>query len=191
MAKDADRPVVFLDRDGTIIKDKHYLSDPDAVELLPGAAQGLRRLRDLGAVLVVTSNQSGVGRGYFTEQDVERVTARLKKLLAAEGVEPAGFFHCPHAPEDECGCRKPATGLVERACEECGLECDLEPGGESGRCFVIGDKDADVELGENIGAATILVLTGKGRAHRFLCQPDHTAEDLLDAANWIALQLKK
>lgn len=178
---DKKQLVVFLDRDGTIIKDKHYLSDPDQVELMDGAADGLRKLAGLGAVLVVVSNQSGVGRGYFTEQDVTRVTARLRELLSGQGIDPAGFYHCPHAPEDECSCRKPATGLVERAVEDLGLEPD--PG------FVIGDKDADVELAKNLGLTSVLVLTGKGKAHRFLCRPDHTAEDLDDAADWIASRL--
>ncbi len=185
--KSEDRPprrcVVFLDRDGTIIRDKHYLADPDEVELLDGAVQGLRALAGLGAVLVVVSNQSGVGRGYFTEEDVALVTDRLDELLDEHGVRPAGYYHCPHAPEKGCNCRKPATGLVDQARTDLGLSTDPE------RCFVIGDKDADVELARNVGAQSILVLTGKGAEHKDRCRPDFIARDLAEAADWIAEKL--
>jgi D-glycero-D-manno-heptose 1,7-bisphosphate phosphatase len=142
----------FLDRDGTIVVDKHYLADPDGLELLPNALEGLRELRALGALLVIVTNQSGVGRGYFPAETVDRMHKRLGELLAEGGVELDGIYVCPHAPDDGCDCRKPASGLFLRAAADLGLE--LSDG------FVLGDKDADVEAGRRVGATAILV--GRG-----------------------------
>ena len=154
---------VFLDRDGTLIEDRHFLGDPDGVELLPNAVEGLRRLRDLGAALVVVTNQSGVGRGYFDEDAVEAVNARIAQLLAAEGVELAGVYVCPHGPDDGCACRKPAPGLLLRAGEELGLDL--------GASYLVGDAERDAEAARRAGATAILL----GR----------DAADLLEAAELI------
>ena len=151
------RAAVFLDRDGTVIKDAHYLHNPAEVELLPGAAEGLRRLRAAGLRLVLVTNQSGVGRGYFPRGDVERVHGRLIELLEAEGARLDAIYTCPHAPEDDCRCRKPRPGLIERACREIGLD--------PAQSFVIGDKPCDVDLGLAAGAASVLVTTGYGAQH--------------------------
>jgi D-glycero-D-manno-heptose 1,7-bisphosphate phosphatase len=140
---------VFLDRDGTIVVDKHYLSDPDGLELLPHALEGLRELCDLGARLVVVTNQSGVGRGYFPAEAIEPMNERLRELLAEGCVELDGIYVCPHAPDEGCPCRKPGSALFEQAAEELGLEL--------GESFVLGDKDADVEAGRRIGATPILI----------------------------------
>lgn len=140
---------VFLDRDGTIVVDKHYLSDPSGLELLPNAARGLRELRALGATLVVVTNQSGVGRGYFEHTALEAMNERLAELLAAEGVELAGIYVCPHAPEAGCDCRKPAPTLYARAASELGLHL--------AGSFVVGDKDVDVEAGRRIGATPVRI----------------------------------
>jgi D-glycero-D-manno-heptose 1,7-bisphosphate phosphatase len=140
---------VFLDRDGTIVVDKHYLSDPGGLELLPNALEGLRELRELGAKLVVVTNQSGVGRGYFPADALEPMNERLREVLAEGGVELDGIYVCPHAPDDGCDCRKPRTALFERAADE--LDIDL------GDSFVLGDKDADVEAGRRIHATPILI----------------------------------
>jgi histidinol-phosphate phosphatase family protein len=157
----------FLDRDGTIVADKHYLSDPDGLELLPNALEGLRELRELGARLVVVTNQSGVGRGYFPAEAIDRMHERLRQLLVEGGVELDAIYVCPHAPDDGCECRKPGTALFERAAEDLGLDL--------GTSFVVGDKDADVEAGRRIGATPILV------------GPDDDADapDLLAAARLI------
>lgn len=162
----------FLDRDGTIVVDKHYLSDPGELELLPNALEGLRALRDLGARLVVVTNQSGVGRGYFPAEAVERIHERLRELLAEGGVELDGIYVCPHAPDDGCDCRKPATALFERAAEDLGLVL--------GESFVLGDKAADVEAGRRIGATSILIGPGEETD-----APDPLAADLLAAARLI------
>lgn len=170
---------VFLDRDGTIIEDKHYLHDPGGVELIPGAADGLRRLRGLGLRLVLVSNQSGVGRGYFGRGDVERVQGRLIELLAAQGVALDAFYICPHAPEQDCDCRKPAPGLVRRACAELGLDARAS--------FVVGDKPCDVELAQATGGRGILVRTGGGARHAeaMAARGVPVARDLDEAARLI------
>jgi D-glycero-D-manno-heptose 1,7-bisphosphate phosphatase len=139
----------FLDRDGTIVVDKHYLADPDGLELLPNALEGLRELRELGAMLVVVTNQSGVGRGYFPIEAVEPMHERLRELLAEGGVELDAIYVCPHAPDDGCACRKPGSALFERAAADLGLDL--------AESFVLGDKDADVEAGRRIGATPVLI----------------------------------
>ena len=149
------RPTVFLDRDGTIIVERHSLSDPALVELEAGAAQGLKLLQDLGHPLVVVSNQSGIGRGKFTLDDAHAVNARVAELLAEHGVTIAGWYMCPHAPGTDCTCRKPLTGMPEQARTELGLSWE--------GCYVIGDKRIDVELGQAIGGTGLLVTTGHGQ----------------------------
>jgi D-glycero-D-manno-heptose 1,7-bisphosphate phosphatase len=148
-----ERRYVLLDRDGTVIVDKHYLSDPDDVELLPGAAEGLARMREAGLGLVLITNQSGVGRGYFDEAAVQRCNERLKWLLATHHVSIDAIYHCPHAPEESCPCRKPAPGMVTLAAQDLGFL--------PSQAFVIGDKACDVELGRTVGATTLLVVHGQ------------------------------
>ncbi len=174
-------PCVFLDRDGTLIVEKHYLRDPAGVEPLPGTTAALRRLRDLGYRLVVVTNQSGVGRGYFRQEEVDAVHARLEALLASEGVRLDGVYCCPHRPEDHCGCRKPGTGLVERACRD----LDLDPVVSA----MVGDKACDIELGSRCGMATVLVQTGDGATET--CTPDVTVADLTAAAAWLATRVRQ
>jgi heptosyltransferase-2 len=178
-------PVVFLDRDGTLNRDVGYLSDPDQVELLPGVGAALRALREAGGRLVVVSNQSGVARGAVTEAGLERIHQRLRRLLGAEGALVDGIFYCPHHPDEQCRCRKPGTGLIERARAELPLESD--------RCYVVGDKLADVQLAHRIGAVGVLVRTGHG--DRVIREwpsderpPDHVADDLPAAVHWILQQ---
>ena len=172
----------ILDRDGTIIADRDYISDPAEVALLPNAAPGLRRLAALGLRLVVVTNQSGIGRGCFDESQLAAVNNRMEELLRDEGIEIAGIWHCPHRPDDGCSCRKPNAGLVDRAAQALGFD--------PGRAVVIGDKASDIELGKRIGAATILVRTGygAGTAASGAAEPDRIADDLLDAAE-IAAEL--
>lgn len=175
---------VLLDRDGTIIVDKHYLHDPDGVELLPGAAEGLRRMSELGFGLAVLTNQSGVGRGYYDEEAVRACNERMAELLAQHGVEFDGMYHCPHAPEAECRCRKPAPGLMEQAVQELGFDPE--------ESFMVGDKPADMGVGRATGASTILVRTGKGVASEEKCREsaDFVADDLVGAAQWIESVMK-
>ena len=173
------RRAVLLDRDGTIIVDKHYLADPREVELIAGAAEGLRRLATLGLRLVVVTNQSGIGRGYLDAERLERIHRELSRLLVEQGVRLDGIFWCPHRPEDGCDCRKPRTGLVDRAAAE--LRFDPADG------FVVGDKSADIELGRRLGATTLLVRTGDGKRTEAAGEPraDHVTDDLFEASRVI------
>jgi histidinol-phosphate phosphatase family protein len=145
---------IFLDRDGTIIVDKGYLSDPDDIVFERDAVAGLRAMAGLGFLLVVVSNQSGAGRGLFPRTAVDAVNGRLSEMLQHEGVAPAGFYICPHAPDAGCHCRKPQPGLVLQAAAE--LDLDIATS------FVIGDKPSDLLLARNAGATGILVTTGQG-----------------------------
>jgi len=175
-----ERRYVLLDRDGTLIVERHYLGDPGQVELLPGTIEGLRRLSRLGLGLAVVTNQSGIGRGYFDADQVAAVHRRLCILLAAGNVFLDGIFVCPHTPEDDCACRKPGTGLIEQASAQLGCRpCEA---------FVVGDKPCDVELGRRVGATTILVRTGYG-AETEGSHPraaDYVADDVRGAAGIIA-----
>ena len=171
------RRFVLLDRDGTINVERHYLSDPDQVELLAGALRGLARMTALGLGLAVVTNQSGVSRGLFDRGRLDQIHERLKSLLATDGVALDGLFVCPHHPDDGCPCRKPKPGLVLQAA----AELDFSPA----ETFVIGDKECDLELGHRVGAFTILVTTGYGRtlvASRTGLRPHAVASDLEQAA---------
>ncbi len=148
---------IILDRDGTLIKDKNYLHDPQDVELLPGVVDGLKKLASGGFKFIVLTNQSGIGRGYYKESDLFLVNERISSMLSDEGIEITRYYYCPHKPEEECCCRKPKPGMVYRACSD--LEIDFD-----GIHCVIGDKKSDVELADNIGVKSVLVLTGYGRS---------------------------
>lgn len=185
-------PCLFLDRDGTLIYDKHYLCDPSGVELLPHAVEGLGLLQAAGCALVVLSNQSGVGRGYFDASSVDAVNARMTELLHAQGINLTGILYCPHSPQQHCLCRKPAPGLVHEAVRRFGLEAHVRAG-----CFAsVGDKLCDVRLAQNLGGSGVLVLSGKGQeelkksAKSGACLPDHVAPDLPAAARWILTHVK-
>ncbi|MFW5681166.1 MAG: D-glycero-alpha-D-manno-heptose-1,7-bisphosphate 7-phosphatase [Pseudomonadota bacterium] len=179
---EAPRPaVLFLDRDGTVIVDRHYPKDPAKVALETGAAAGLRRFAAAGIKLVVVTNQSGIGRGLLTEADYARVSGRMVELLAAEGVTLDGIYHCPHAPEAHCRCRKPMPGLVERAVAELGLD--------PARSVVVGDKASDLGLAAAVGARAVLVTTGYGArtAVEAADRADAVVSDLAAAANLFGL----
>lgn len=173
------RQFVALDRDGTIIVERDYLSDPRQIEFLPGAVSGLRLLLEMGLGLVVLTNQSAVGRGFFDEAQLDLIHRRLRELLNAEGVQLEGIYFCPHTLEDGCACRKPNPGLIERAASE--LDFDLQAS------FVIGDKPADIEMGRRVKATTFLVRTGYGAefVDDLTVNPDYVADDLWAAAQII------
>jgi histidinol-phosphate phosphatase family protein len=143
------RKAVLLDRDGTLVEHEPYLHDPAKVVLRPGAGAALRHFRDAGYALVVVTNQSGVGRGYFPIEAMHAVHKRLQALLAAEEVTLDAIYYCPHAPDEGCDCRKPATGMAERAAQELGLDLT--------RSVMIGDMALDMAFGRRIGATTVLV----------------------------------
>jgi D-glycero-D-manno-heptose 1,7-bisphosphate phosphatase len=173
------RRFVLLDRDGTINEEIGYVLSPDELRLIPGAADAIRRLRGLGLGVVVVTNQSPVGRGWMTEEDLAAIHERLRDLLLAEGAELDAIEHCPHAPGTGCRCRKPGTGMVERAAAALGFD----PSG----AFVVGDHAGDMAMGRAVGARTVFVLTGHGAEERAAAEPfaDHVVPDLAAAVDVI------
>jgi D-glycero-D-manno-heptose 1,7-bisphosphate phosphatase len=150
------RPAAFLDRDGTIIQERHYLADPDGVELVPGTPAALRALAGLGYALVIVTNQSGIARGLYSEADFQAVQQRLEEVLAAQGVRFDAVYHCPHHPDvtGPCDCRKPDTGMYRRAVERLGLSPE--------RSVYVGDRLKDVLPAREMGGRGYLVRTGYG-----------------------------
>jgi D-glycero-D-manno-heptose 1,7-bisphosphate phosphatase len=150
------RPALFADRDGTIVVEKHYLADPDLVEIIPGAAHALKRFADAGYAIIVVTNQSGIGRGFYTEADFHRVQQRIAEILAGAGVTIDGVYFCPHSPEQgtPCECRKPGTGMYLQAAREHRLDLRLS--------IYVGDRPSDVEAAAVLGGRGILVRTGYG-----------------------------
>lgn len=146
---------LLLDRDGTLIEECDYLSRPEQVRLIPGAGETLARFQSAGWGLALLTNQSGIARGYFTTDDLDRVHQRLQELLDEHGVQLDGIYICPHGPSDGCDCRKPRTGLVDQAKAQLGFD--------PRNCVVVGDKSGDIELGRAVGATTVLVRTGYGQ----------------------------
>ena len=171
------RPAAFIDRDGTIMREREYVSDPALVELLPGAIDGLRALQAAGYTLVVVSNQSGIARGYYDDAAYRAVQARLLALLEERGVEVAGSYHCPHHPDftGPCDCRKPATGLFREAAAELGLDL--------ARSIFAGDRLRDVEPAGALGGRAFLVRSGYGAEEAGAAGPDIVVcEDLAAVA---------
>ena len=173
---------VFLDRDGVLMEDSHYVGDVHRVILIPSAPAALKRLQAAGYKLLVVTNQSGVGRGYFTRSHVEQVHAHLDEQFARAGVRIDRYYVCPHHPDDNCACRKPSPKSLRDAAAEFSLDL--------ARCFMIGDRPSDIQTGHNAGAKTILVLTGAGQQTlaEDKVNPDHVAADLNAAADWILAQ---
>jgi D-glycero-D-manno-heptose 1,7-bisphosphate phosphatase len=147
------RPAVFLDRDGTIIVDHHYNHDPDHVELIPGAADAIARLNTARIPVIVVTNQSGIGRGYFTEADYRRVEQRMNDVLGSHHAHVDASYMCPHAPgvATLCTCRKPGVVLFQRAAADLGLDL--------AGSFFIGDRWRDVAPGLALGGRALLVPT--------------------------------
>lgn len=168
--------LALIDRDGTVMVDRHYLADPEGVELLPGAAEGLRLLRSAGVRLALVSNQSGIAQGRITQAQLEAVNHRLTELLAGENVSLERIYICPHAPADRCDCRKPAPGMALQAARDLGV--DLQ------HAVVAGDKAADLGLARAIGAPAVLVTSGEGAATLASGEvaPDYVVDDLATLA---------
>jgi D-glycero-D-manno-heptose 1,7-bisphosphate phosphatase len=167
-ATPAPRRLALIDRDGTIIVDKVYLTDPGGIEFAPGALEGLRLLRDAGFVLVLITNQSGIARGYFDAAALQRIHVRLQSMLAAEGLRLEAIYFCPHGPDDGCDCRKPAPGMVRKAMRDLGFRPD--------EVVVIGDSDADMGAAAAAGVTGVRVAAAGGPASI------DAAHDFLEAA---------
>ncbi len=191
------RPCVFLDRDGVIIRDVGYCNHPDRVELLPGSAAAIRKLNTAGVLAIVTSNQSGIARGFFTEEILEEINARMRELLAMRDARIDALYYAPQHPnaklpeyrDDPDGMVKPKTGMIRKAREEWPIDMRLS--------YMVGDKPADVEFGRNAGLTTLLTKSGFGlgevtyRRHLWKVEPDAIVEDLREAVKWIIKDLRR
>jgi len=178
---------VFLDRDGTLIHERDYISDPEEVELISGVPEALKLIQRMGLLRIVVSNQSGVGRGYFGPEAVEAVNRRMTELLRSRGTELDDLFICPHAPEEDCTCRKPRPGLLLEAAARYGI--DLKGS------YMVGDREGDIGAIASVGGKGLLVLTGYGsetwRRWRWGHKPHFVARDLLEATYWIMIKEAK
>ena len=184
---------VFLDRDGTINEEMGYINHVDRFQLLPRTAKAIRLINDSGLKAVVVTNQSGVARGMFPESLVGEVHRKMENLLRADGAHVDGIYYCPHHPDfgppeyrKRCQCRKPATGMIERACNDLGIDPT--------KSYMIGDRIMDMDFGHKIGTKGILVLTGYGKGElayrdgQWREKPSFIAKDLYDAVRWIIAQ---
>lgn len=182
MADPRPRPAVFVDRDGTVIRERDYLSDPGGVELVPGAVEALAAFRAAGYGVVIVTNQSGIARGLYDTAAYRRVEAEVERQLREGGVEVERSYHCPHHPDftGPCECRKPAPGLFLQAADE--LDLDLE------RSIWVGDRLRDVEPARAFGGRGILVRTGYGSEEAAAAPPEVTVvDDLRDAVRAVDL----
>ena len=184
------RAAIFLDRDGTICEEVGYVNHLSRSRLLPNSPEAIRLINQAGLLAVVTTNQSGVARGYFSQDLVEAVHARLLASLSESGARLDAIYYCPHHPSEgappwrsDCDCRKPRPGMILRAARQ--HDIDLS------RSYVVGDSVVDIESGAAAGIPGVLVKTGYGRGllehqrHRLKSEPAHAAEDLLDAVRFI------
>jgi D-glycero-D-manno-heptose 1,7-bisphosphate phosphatase len=177
MASDKKRKAIFVDRDGTLLEEVNFLSRIEDLNFFPFTDEAVGILKKEGYLVLVVTNQSGIGRGIYSEADMHAIHDEIQNRLST-GVD--GFYFCPHLPDENCHCRKPGLGMIEAACSD--FEIDLTGS------WMIGDKDLDVLTGRNAGIKTALVLTGYGESHSKTLEeiPDIVATDLLEAARKIA-----
>jgi D-glycero-D-manno-heptose 1,7-bisphosphate phosphatase len=177
------RPAVFLDRDGTICEEVGYMNHLSRLTIYPWAAGAIRRLNEAGLPVIVVTNQSGVSRGIFPESLVIDIHRQLAQELGAGRARLDAIYYCTHRREDNCDCRKPLPGLLQRAAAEHGIDL--------ARSFVVGDRYLDVALAHAAGGRGIMVMSGYGRGeyefhrHEWSRQPDHVAENLREAVDTI------
>ena len=170
ISKNNPMNAVFLDRDGTIIEEVNYLDSFEKLKIYPFSREAISILKESNFKVFIITNQSGIGKGYFSEKFVKEVNKYLCEIL---GIDE--FFYCPHLPEDNCNCRKPKTGLIEKALEKY-PEVDLK------NSFFVGDKEIDIETGKNLNLKTILVLTGYGKQFIKNSKADYIVKSLYYAS---------
>jgi D-glycero-D-manno-heptose 1,7-bisphosphate phosphatase len=178
----AGAQAIFLDRDGVLNEDipGSFVMSLDELRVIPGAPEAVARLNAAGFVTVVITNQSGVGRGLYTEDALQGIHDRLRELVAEADGAIAGFYYCPHVPDAGCDCRKPGTGMIARAAADLGLD--------PSRSWMIGDKPSDIECGHAAGCRTAFVLSGLSPTYNpneFPVKPDRIFADLAAAAEAI------
>lgn len=172
------KKVFFLDRDGVLNEDRGYVFQQKDWQWRPGVIEGLQKLQREGFGLVIITNQSGIGRGYYSEEDMKKLHAWVVGELEGAGVTLAAIAYCPHAPEENCDCRKPRRGMIDQIEARIG-EIDFA------HSWVIGDKEKDIELGKAIGAKTALVRSAYWKEGELSYQPDLIVDSLLEAAGHV------
>ncbi len=178
------KPAVFFDRDGTLLTERGYLSDPRKIYFYPSVVPALKRLQKAGYRLIVISNQSGVGRGYFSLATLKRINHRFRSLLRARGIAVDGIYYCPHSPNAGCRCRKPKPYLLKQAAARWKIPVSAS--------FVVGDQMTDIGMAKSAGATPVLVLTGAGRSNRkkALSLGAKVTRNVATAADWILANRK-
>jgi histidinol-phosphate phosphatase family protein len=156
------------------------MSSPEQFELLPKVAEGIKLLNELGVKVIVVTNQSGIARGYFSEEDLERIHKRMIDELLRRGAKIDAIYYCPHHPNNNCSCRKPRIGMLERAAGDLGLDLN--------KCLIIGDKKLDIETGRNAGCTTMLI---PGPETELNVRADYVAVNLYEAARFIKERMIK
>ena len=180
---------VFLDRDGAMARDVPYCRKPEDLELLHTVAEGVRLLNQHGFKTIIVTNQSGIARGYFTEETLHRIHQKLRDELAKAGAFVDAIYYCPHHPDDRCQCRKPNAGLLYRAASE--LQIDLA------RAYIIGDKLLDVAAAEKAGCKAVLIPSSEPETSLFknrqdlMAGIDYICHNFYDGAAWIVSQQEK
>lgn len=188
MSSHENRPALFLDRDGVINADPiQFVTRPEELQLLPSSAEAIARFNALGVPVIVCSNQSGVAKGLYTLETLERISERLQEMLHEYGARIDAFYYCPHDDADGCDCRKPKPGLLLRAAREHAITLE--------RSVFVGDSWRDIIAGRAAGVKTVLVLSGHVKPQMLDSPemrehpPDHVAPDLKGATEWILRQL--
>lgn len=172
---------IFLDRDGVINEDSEaFITTTDQVRVFPSVSQAIRSLREIGFLIIVVSNQSGVGRGLLSEATLGEINNTIRNELKKDGAELDAMYHCPHLPTDNCSCRKPRNGMLIQASKDFNLD--------TSESYMVGDKPSDIACGESSGCTTILCLSGQSKGfdpRKFVAYPDYICVDLLSASKWI------
>lgn len=178
--------IIFIDRDGVINKDPggwtkyDYVTKWDEFFFIDGSIEALKRLRKAGYKICLISNQGGIGKGYFTQEDLEGLNKRMLREIEKGGGKIDELYYCTHHDKDNCECRKPKTGLIEQAIGR--KDVDIK------NTFIIGDSLRDIEAGKRMGMKTILVLSGKtspSETENWPIRPDSVKKHLLEAVEWI------
>ncbi len=169
---------IFLDRDGVINIDKNYVYKVENLEFIPGSIKALEILQNKGYLLFIVTNQSGIGRGYYSEEDYLKLRKKINEILLDKNIMITEELYCPHHPDKNCKCRKPNPYHINQLIEKYDLD--------KKKCYMIGDKTSDIKAGENAGIKTILVKTGKaGNDKKYNINPDYVCKDLLEASELI------
>ena len=178
---------VFIDRDGTINVNIEYLDNPNNFQMYPSVAEGIKLLQDNGFKIIIITNQSGIARGFFTEETLKKIHERMIKELSEKGTSIDGLYYCPHHPDEGCDCRKPKTVMFEQAIIEHNVDVT--------KSFVIGDRMIDVEAGFKIGCKTVLVPERKESVKKerqeSKIEPNYICDDFYSGVLWIINKDKK